>query len=417
MIKSLKRHLHSLLVAGFLCGAASGAAQAGQYIGGDLNLSFDENDDVLVLAADVVGEGRIGGDLTVFAADVRMNVTVDGEVQIVAADIELDGSIQGEVGLAGADIRVGADLFGDLDAAGADLTLNGTVAGDAALAGSTVILTPDAVISGETEIGARELYMEGRLVQAVEIHARDVVISGTIEGPLDIRARDVVFESSAVITGPVTVRSPKPPHVAEGAQIGELDYQQYDFDDESDFNHPDVNFGIDDFGFAPSPWALSGVFTASAFLLGLLVSLASPKGVASIASAFRRKPWVSGLLGLVVLAVLPILTITLFVLLLATVIGIPLAFLLIFALPIVLFLSYVFGGVVVGDLLLNRTGEAAGFGLRAGSLLVALLVLGLLSVIPFLGWLISMIVFCIGLGAWTIALFSRTKPTPNMDAV
>jgi hypothetical protein len=44
MIKSLKRQLHSLLVAGFLCGAASGAAHAGQYIGGDLNLSLDEND-------------------------------------------------------------------------------------------------------------------------------------------------------------------------------------------------------------------------------------------------------------------------------------------------------------------------------------------------------------------------------------
>jgi len=52
MIKSLKRHLHSLLVAGFLCGAASGAAQAGQYIGGDLNLSFDENDDVIAWAND-----------------------------------------------------------------------------------------------------------------------------------------------------------------------------------------------------------------------------------------------------------------------------------------------------------------------------------------------------------------------------
>lgn len=417
MIKSLKRQLHSLLVAGFLCGAASGAAQAGQYIGGDLNLSLDENDDVLVLAADVVGEGRIGGDLTVFAADVRMNVTVEGEVQIVAADIELDGSIQGEVGLAGADIRVGAELLDDLDAAGADLTLNGTVAGNASLAGSTVILTPDAVVSGETEIGARELYMEGRLGQAVEIHARDVVISGTIEGPLDIRARDVVIESSAVITGPITVRAPKPPQVAEGAQIGELDYQVYDFDDETDFDGPNVNIGIDDLGFAPSPWAIGGVFTASAFLLGLLVSLASPKGVASIASAFRRKPWVSGLLGLVVLAMMPILIPTLIILLFITVIGIPLGLLLFLATPIFAFLAFAFGGIVIGDLFMNRSGQPAGFGLRAGSMLVALLVIGLISVIPFIGWAVSMIVFCIGLGAWTIALFSRTKPTPNMDAV
>ena len=417
MFKSLKKYMGSLLVAGFVAGLASGAAQAGQYIGGDLNLSLDENDDVLILAADVVGEGRVGGDLTVFAADVRLTVNVDGEVQIVAADIEIDGSIQGEVGIAGADIRIGADIFNDLDAAGADLTLNGTVSGDAALAGATLIITPDAIISGKAEIGARELYMEGRLEQGAEIHARDVVISGTIEGPVEIRARDVVIESSAVLTGPVTIRSPKPPSIAEGAQVGELDYQQTDFEDGSDFDGPNVNIGMEDFGFTPSPWAFGGVFTASAFLLGLLVSLASPKGVAGIAGAFRRKPWVSGLLGLVVLAVLPVLTLTLFVLLLATVIGIPLAFLLLFALPIVLFLSYVFGGIVIGDLILNRSGEAASFGLRAGSMFLALLVIGLISVIPVLGWAVSMIVFCIGLGAWTIALFSRAKPEPNMDAV
>ena len=417
MLKSLKQYMGSLLVAGLLCGAASGAAQAGQYVGGDLNLSLDENDDVLVLAADVNAEGRVGGDLTVFAADVRIDVTVEGEVQIVAADIELDGAIEGEVGLAGADIRVGADIFNDLDAAGADLTVNGTVSGDAALAGATVIITADAIVSGMTEIGARELYMEGRLEQGAEIHARDVVISGTIEGPVEIRARDVVIESGAVLTGPVTIRSPKPPSVAEGALVGDLDFQQYDFDEDHDFDHPNVNIGIEDFGFEPSPWAFGGVFTASAFLLGLLASLASPKGVASVASAFRRKPWVSGFLGLVVLAVLPVLTATLFVLLLATVIGIPLAFLVLFAFPIVLFLSFAFGGIVIGDLIMNRTGEPASFGLRAGSMLVALLVIGLISVIPFLGWLISMIVFCIGLGAWTVALFSSSKPAQNMDAV
>ena len=34
MLKSLKKYMGSLLVAGLLCGAVSGMAQAGQYIGG-----------------------------------------------------------------------------------------------------------------------------------------------------------------------------------------------------------------------------------------------------------------------------------------------------------------------------------------------------------------------------------------------
>jgi len=416
MFQSLNKFLCAALSASAMAAAAAGSALAGQYVGGDLNLTLDENDDVLVLAADVSAVGQVRGDVTVFGADVRLDLTTDGETQIVAADIELDGLVRSSVSLAGADIRVGAEILEDLEAAGADVTLNGSVAGDAAIAGATVILTPDSAIAGEAELAGRALIIEGRLASGAQIEAREVTISGMISGPVTIRARDVVFEAGAQLSGPVTVRSPNAPRIAEGVEMGEINHIVDPFDD-YDFDKPDVNIGIEDFGFAPSPWAAGGVMAASAFLLGLLVALASPRGVSKIASSFRQRPWIAGLLGLVVLAVLPILTITLFVLLLVTVIGIPLAFLLIFALPIVLFLSFAFGGIVIGDLVLNRSGDPAGFGLRAGSFLAALLAIALLSAIPVLGFIVLPLVLCIGLGAWTLAIFSRTSATAQSEAI
>jgi len=411
MFKTLNKVFRTALSAGLMAGAAASAAFAGQYVGGDLNLNLNEDDDVLIVAADVVANGQVRGDVTVFGADIELDINADGEVQIIGADISLNGLVRESVEVAGADIHIGANLLSDLEAAGADVTINGAIAGDASIAGAMLVFNPDSVVGGLAKLGGRELIIEGRLENGAEISSRSVTIRGELNGPVEIRARDVTIDASAVINGPLTVRAPKPPHMIEGAQIGEINYIEESFDDDYDFDGPDVHIGLDDFDLAPSPWAASGVLAASAFLLGLLAALASPRGVSKVAASFRSRPWVSGLLGLVVLAVLPVLTITLFVLLLVTVIGIPLAFLLIFALPIVIFLAFAFGGVAIGDLALNRSGEPAGFGLRAGSFLAALLVIALLSAIPVLGFIIMPIVLCIGLGAWTLAIFARTTPS------
>ena len=411
MFKTLKSFMRATLAAGLMAGATAGASFAGQYVGGDLNLNLDESDDVLVIAADVVLTGRVGGDLTGFAADVSVNADIEGDIQLVAADIEIDGTVQGSVELAGADLRIAADLFGGLEAAGADVVISGTVSGKSSIAGASVTVTPGGILNGPAEIAARNLYIEGRMASSAEIHAREVVISGLIEGPVDIRARDVVIESDARIIGPITVRAPKAPVVTPGAEMGELEYIEQAYDDDGGFDGPNVHIGLDDFDIMPSIGAIGGVFAASAFLLGAMVALIAPRGVSAVARAFRKRPWVSGFLGVVVLAVLPVLVITLVGLLAVTVIGIPLAVLLIFALPIVLFLAFAFGGVVLGDLVLNRTGEAAGMGLRLGSFLAAMLVIGVLSVVPVLGFIIGPIVLCIGLGAWTQAIFSRPSAT------
>lgn len=416
MFKSLNKIFRTALSAGVLVGAAASAAFAGQYVGGDLTLNLNEDDDVLIVAADVEASGTVDGDVTVFGADIELDITVEGEVQIIGADIALNGMVRESVEIAGADIYIGANIMSDLEAAGADVTIGGAIAGDASIAGAMLVFNPDSVVAGLAKLGGRELILEGRLENGAEIAARSVTISGSINGPAEISARDVTINSGAEISGPLTVRAPKPPLVMDGAQVGEIIYIEERFDEDYDFDGPDVHIGLDDFDLAPSPWAASGILAASAFLLGLLAALASPRGVSKVAASFRSRPWVSGLLGLVVLAVLPVLTVTLFVLLLVTVIGIPLAFLLIFALPIVIFLAFAFGGIAIGDLALNRSGEPAGFGLRAGSFLAALLVIALLSAIPVLGFIIMPIVLCIGLGAWTMAIFARTRPAAQTSS-
>ncbi|PWE17202.1 hypothetical protein DDZ18_05780 [Marinicauda salina] len=400
-------NLKSLLFGALLALAAGAGAQA-QYLGGDLNLSLDEDDDIRFLAGDVTLDGRVGGDVRGIAGDVSIDADIGGDVSIVGADVTLNGLVGGDVDLAGADLLIGSDVDGDVDAAGANVTFTGRIGGSVEAAGALITLEEGAEIAGDAEFAAREVQLLGRIGGSLEARARDLRIHGEIDGPLEIRARNVTFEDGARISGPIEVRGPNEPEIAEGAEIaGEVTYEFAEWDEHQIGEFEGVNFDLD---FGPPSWAFGGAFAASAFVLGLLASLMAPKSVAAVAMAFRKRPWISGLLGLVVFAVSPVLVLTLAVLLLATVIGIPLALVVLFAFPVILFLAFAFGGVAIGDMIFNRSGERAGLGLRTGSLALVLLALAALGAVPVLGWIVSLVVLCIGFGAWSMAIFSRQLP-------
>lgn len=405
MMTDFFKRLRSFAAAALIAGAASAPALAGQYIGGDLNLELNETDDVRIFAADVNASGTVRGDVFVAAADVQFEVNVGQDLTIAAADINMDGEVAGDAELFGASVSVMSDVLGDLEIGAADIVVSSMIGGRAEIRGALVVIEPSAHLAGGSNIAAREVYLEGRASGRTELRGAEVHISGVVEGPLEIYAREVFIDDSAVITGPVTVRSPNRPNVDDGAQVGELEYIETRFDmDDVEFDGPNIRFA--DF---PGFWAIGGVFASSAFILGVFIALLFPRSMGRISERFRARPWVSGGLGLILYATFWLIMLTLAVLLVATVVGILLAPLVILATPIMYFLAFVFGGVVIGDLVFNRSGGQAGFLLRVGSLAAVMLVIMALHVVPPIGILIGLIVNCIGFGAWTLAIFDRQK--------
>lgn len=390
-----------------LAGAAATTAQA-QYIGGDLNLEVDDRGDVFILAADVSLRGRVGGDIEGAAADVWIDADVGGDISMASADFRLSGRVGGDVNVGAADINLEGEVLGSANLGAADITLTGRVEGDLNAGGALVTIEESAFVGGDAELGGREVVVRGTIAGEADIVAREVRITGTIQGPVEIRARHIHIEDGARIGGAVTIEGPNEPVIAEGADIPQgwtYEFAEISEREFGDYEGPDFNFS-----FGPPAWAFASVFAFSAFVLGMLAALIAPRSVGAVAMAFRGRPWVSGLLGLVVFAISPVLIGTLFVLLLVTIIGIPLAFILVFAYPVILFLGFAFGGMALGDLVFNREGGQAGLGLRTLSFLVAIVAIAALGAIPVLGWLISVIVLCIGLGAWTLAIFTRQQP-------
>ncbi len=393
--------LKSMMLAALAAAALLTGPASAQYVGGNLQLDLDERGDVSIAGANVRLTGRVGGSVSVASADFFTSADIGGDLEMAAANVTVSGPVHGDVSGFAANITLDAPVGGDFSAAGANITLLSLVAGEMNARGALITIGREAGVSGEADLAGREIIIDGALGRGGKLSARDVRINGTVNGPLEIAGQDITIAASARIEGPVTVRAPNRPRVAEGAVMGELTYIEAPFIEDRRTRR---NVSL---SFLPSTTALSGVFAASAFVIGVFVSILAPRGVASVALQFRRRPLASGFVGLVAFALGLVGAFALILLLSITILGIPIAILLVLSLPIILFLAYAFGGVVLGDRLLNRRGGPAGLGLRVVSLFAALIVVLALSVIPGIGWIFPTIMFFIGLGAWTLAIFGR----------
>ena len=405
--------LKQLFTAACLVGAVSSVASA-QYIGGDMELNLNEEKSIFIVAGDLTLTGRVDGRVDAFAGDAEINAEITQDLSIAAGDIQISGSIGDDLEAAAADITVDASVTGDADIAGADIVIEGPIGGDISVAGAIVEIKRTAVIGGNLSIAAREAVIDAEVAGLTKARVRELTLGGVFHTDLDIRADSISFSDGTEIHGSIRVKGPKEPTIPDTVTLtGQLDYEyaparEHD-DDWEDFDGVDVDLNI-----LPGSWFLGGMFSTTAFVLGLLAALIAPKSVQHITNSFMRRPWVSSLVGLVVYAFSPIMILLLSVMLVVTVIGIPLAVIVLLAYFPILFLGFAFGAMAIGEMIFKRFLPVTNLGMRILTFFLALALIAALSAVPVLNFIIWTVIFSIGLGAWSFALFTKRDDMSNV---
>jgi hypothetical protein len=147
------------------------------------------------------------------------------------------------------------------------------------------------------------------------------------------------------------------------------------------------------FGIADFFWML---------IIALVIVAVFPHGVQTIADAVRMRPGASLGWGLLMLVTVPLIILALVM----TVLGIPVGVLLLVAHVLVLFVSHAAAGLAVGQLVAPRLqspyAEAAiGIGFIA-----------VVTNLPYIGWLLRLLILAIGFGAVVSVIWQRRAPTP-----
>ena len=402
-----------LLTCLLLFGVTGSAIAAEVRGGGDIfRLGADEviSDDLYVAAGEVFIDGTVEGDLIAAGGYVEVNGTVTGDVIIAAGGINLNGVVQDDARLAGGGIVLAGSIGDDLFAAGGGNSVPGMPTFPIPVGERTVQqgiqLTSNATVGGDAYVVGGQ----GNIVGAIEgdlfTGMGTVVLGGQVNGDADLNAQNITVQKSSRVGGVLRYQSsnnvPIPAGVASAVQ--------------------QVQPPVAEVAPQPNPvWTfLSWLWRTILLVIGLALLAwvwvrVAPNLLFSTTYAIEARPVEVGIYGIVVAALIPLITAALVILAglfwgwfvaLAT-------FAFLFgAIVLLWFFSPLLTGLWVGRKVAERTDRITGTltTLLVGALLIVL-VARLFSVIPFVGVLIAAVIylfsFALALGGMWV---SRRQP-------
>jgi hypothetical protein len=349
---------------------------------------------------------RFGSDY--FGAGGAINLTdpVDGDALLAGGHVSTAAEVRGDLVAAGGEVSIGGSVGDDLYAGAGEVQLDAIVAGNARLAGGDVSVGPATVVSGAITLSGGRIRFEGSTEDYLQATGGEVYLDGVVHGDAEVRGEDIEIGPATRIGGKLIVRAPKRPDVPAGAEIlGGIEYHESDVG-----RYVDAPATVHDVravahGVGSFLWIL-GVFVA-----GVLFTFAFPAYSARAADWIGREPLRSLGLGFVILVCLPVLA----VLLLVTIVGIPLALIVMLLYLLLLFLGWVTAALYVGrkGLSLLRADRPVTTGWRIGALLAAVVALWLLGQVPVVGGWITFLALVLGIGALVWQGWPRRDAAPT----
>lgn len=382
--------LFSFLLLSFLFVAPS-FAKVVSVESGDYKLAKETviDDDLFVAAANVTIDGEVKGNLYVGSGSLNISGKVAGSVYAGSGVVSLDKAQIGQ------DLVVGAGT----------VQLKESKIGGSLIAGAGTILVDDkSEIGGGVTAGAGFININGKVNRGLMVGAGSLKLDGSVNKEIQAGVGNLTIGENAKITGDLTYASDNDAKIDSKAQITgtvkkvlpETSKAKEKIANLSAINLGSIGTSIN---FGLTLWSLLG-----SMLIGIILVFFFGKPIEEISKKVTQEPLKLFGIGLLALALFPMI----FVLLCITLIGIPLAFILLLLSIIVGFLSKFLLAVVFGAALLDLADkkEVKLFWRMALGLITYYVLISL----PFLGWFVRIAVFLVGLGVVVSRLFLKKAP-------
>ena len=323
---------------------------------GDMKIDGTVNGDVIAMCKSIVINGTINGDLIAFSQDITVNGEVKGSARVAGTNITINGIVDHNVNAFGTEINLtpSSTVAWDVLVAGVNGQFNGTIAGN--LHGSIAA----ANVAGKIGKNINLTIDDNNAKQGGLLITKDAIVGG---GLTYTAGQDARIESASSIVGPVVRQTEK---IKAKTPI--------------DF--------------------LAGIFykLSALFLIGLVLLSLKKKVAYDVSQNLEIKNWQSSLIGLGAF----ILTPAIILFFVFTIIGIPLALLLIAAYLMLLTLGAILSAFFVGNTLLKSFIKKP---LNVFAVLIfGLTIFVLLASIPYIGWSFILVFMAYGLGGILITI-------------
>lgn len=306
---------------------------------------------------------RFGENYTLESGD-----TLNGSLIVIGgnADVEKDALVSRDIVLIGGNLTIDGDTKGSVVIIGGNLTISGTTGKDVVVVGGQVLLTKTAVVNGDV-----------------------VTIGGQVTKEDGAEVTGNLVNNTPLVDVPDVPDIPNTPNVP---------------------NVPDAPNTPDFFGYNPF-WEVAGVLgrAMAVAAIAMLLTLFLQPQLERVADAITSQPVMAGGFGLLTLVVTPLAMIIMIV----TILLIPIAALVALLIPLAWLFGIIALGQEVGDRFtkaINQTWApvlSTGFGT-----FLLLLIGGFIGLIPYIGWILPLLVGLIAIGGVAMTWFG-TRAAPG----
>jgi cytoskeletal protein CcmA (bactofilin family) len=331
----------------------------------------------------------INSDFFFSGQHLRLEGTVDGDVYAFGQQVDVPGHITGDLICFSQSARVSGQVDGNIRSFTNNITITGTVARNVTAFNEVFNLDANGSVGHSLTVFTQTLSLDGKLGRDFLGFFQQATLAGKIGGSVRARGDSLTIASGAEIDGKALFEGAKPATVSSEAKLASpLEYKPYEHKSRMDRG---AGYYI---------WRL--IWTATFVLFGIVLFALMPR-FSQEAVELGEHYGASFGLGVLVLFGVPIAAIIACVTIIGLLVG--LSTLLVWLM--VMFAVDIVIGTIVGQWLLGRTSEFWPMVLRMA---VGVLILRIITSIPFIGGWASFILVLWGMGAISLALYRRLQP-------
>ena len=341
------------------------------YLAGDyLQVDAPINGDVIAAGNDIHIRDSIAFDVIAAGSEIWLSGAVGDDVRIAAGEIHVDTEIGDDLILFGGKVRITdqAIIRGNLTVFAGDVDIEGDIVGDARISAGTIKM--NGVIGGDAKLRTGNLW-----------------VGGTIEGKSKIIAEDLELGDEARFFDDVDYWTDK----------GEIDFGNSLVNAQASYNeelveeaedYPVGFLGVATFGF----WMF---YVLSAFLMIVLLNFAFRKFFPGVAKQINENLPKSLGYGLIYLIGIPLVVGISFMI----IVGIPVGLFILLVYIFSLLFGHLIVALIIAYYLNNRNEKSWNFWTICVLALAIAIILRLITLLPFLGFLISVFIIAVAYGA------------------
>ena len=313
--------------------------------------------------------------------DVTINDEVNGSLVLAGSNTEMNGKADGISFMAGNKVVFNGESE-YIALVGNSIEIKGTVIKDSFIGGNIITIEKDASLQRDAVVAGSDIEIHGNIGRNISIYGSNVNLVGAeIEGNVNIYANSIKADEDTVINGNLSYPEDAEVSIAKDAVKGKIT--------KTDAIQSNEN------GFVTT---MMGKFWSflSLMLVFAVLSFAASKLFVRVQKEYDKFDFNNGLetftKGLVFVILVPIIIFILFLMS----IGIPLALILLALYFIIMYLSTIFTGYLIGYKLWQKFFNNDINMLVIGIFGIALLFI--LNLIPGISFIVSMLSMFIGIG-------------------